>query len=522
MTAPVAIDVALRDRNLLGAALGDVATWSVWLSILKAAYGRPLNERERELFASVAGGREPPRRKVKELVAIASRRSGKGRVGAACAVHAALLTDHSAVLAPGETGVVACVSPTRAQAAILLDYSVGYLDASPLLRGEVADVTADEIRLKNGNVICTLTSDYRSLRGRTLLLAIMDESAFLRSEESSVPDIETARALLPGLATTNGMLCILSSPYRRAGLLFERYRRFFGQDDADVLVVQAPSRLLNPTLGESVVVAAQESDAVAAASEWLGEFRTDLSGYLDDATIEAAIDYGRPLELPPRESCRYSAFVDASGGRGDAYVIAIAHKEGERIIADVVRGVPAPFNPQTVTQEFAELAKQYGCVKIVGDNYSADWVTAAWRDAGLAYERAAKVKSQIYLEALPLWTRAQISIPDHKQLLRELRSLERRTHRSGKDTVDHGRNGSDDYCNALCGVAVTMTVSRYILPPFVGIGAGVAYMSRSEGDVDGNAEAAQRERERAAEEAAERYLNERMAQHIAAYGGRRF
>jgi len=32
-----------------------------------------------------------------------------------------------------------------------------------------------------------------------------------------------------------------------------------------------------------------------------------------------------------------------------------------------------------------------------------------------------------------------------------LRLLERRTHRSGKDTVDHGVNGSDDYANALCG-----------------------------------------------------------------------
>jgi hypothetical protein len=335
MTNAWPIDVALRDRNLLDAALGEVSTWSAWLAILKAAHGRPLSERERELFASVAGGREPPTRKVKELVCVASRRSGKGRIGAALAVHAALLIDHSAVLVPGEIGVVACVSPTRAQATILLDYARGYLEASPLLRGEVRDVTADEIRLKNGNVICTLTSDYRSLRGRTLLLAIMDEASFLRDELSSTPDIECARALLPGFATTNGMLCILSSPYRRLGLLYQRHREHFGQN-GDVLVIQAPSRLLNPTLDESVVVAARDADAFAATSEWLGEFRADISGYLDDATIEAAIDHGRPLELPPREGCRYSAFVDASGGRGDAYTIAIAHKEGERVIADAV------------------------------------------------------------------------------------------------------------------------------------------------------------------------------------------
>jgi hypothetical protein len=505
MTAPIAIDAALRDKHLLGAALGDASTWSVWLAILKAAHGRPLNERERELFAEVAGGREPPTRKVKELVCVASRRSGKGRIGAALAVHSALLTDHSAVLAPGEVGVVACVSPTRAQAAILLAYSVGFLESSELLRRELADVTADEIRLKNGNVICTLASDYRSLRGRTLLLAIMDESAFLRDEQSSTPDIETARALLPGLSTTGGMLAVLSSPYRKLGLLYQRHRDHFGQNSADVLVIQAPSRLLNPTLGESVVVAAQESDAFAANSEWLGEFRADISGYLDDVTIEAAIDYGRPLELPPRAGCRYSAFVDASGGRGDAYTIAIAHKEGGRVIADVVRGRVAPFNPQDVTQEFAALAKQYRCLKVIGDNYSGDWVVAAWRAAGLTYERADKVKSAIYLEAQPLWTQARISIPEHKQLLRELRLLERRTHRSGKDTVDHGRNGSDDHCNALCGVAVTMTASRYRYDD------SLDWVSGPPAAADADADA----------RAAKEFLDSRMRAHLLRYGGAR-
>jgi hypothetical protein len=302
------VDVALRDARLLGAALGPAPTWATWLAILKAAHGRSLNARERELFAAVAGNREPPRRKVKELVAIASRRSGKGRVGSALAVHAALLTDHSKVLAPGEVGVVACVSPTRAQAAILLDYARGYLEASPLLRDEVRDVTSDEIRLKNGNVICTLTSDYRSVRGRTLLLACMDEAAFLRDEMSSTPDIECARALRPGLATTSGLLCILSSPYRKAGLLFERHRRFFGKSDADVLVIQAPSKLLNPTLDAGMIASERETDAFAAQSEWLGEFRSDLSSFLDDSLIERAIDRDRPLELAPRGDAHYRAW----------------------------------------------------------------------------------------------------------------------------------------------------------------------------------------------------------------------
>jgi hypothetical protein len=78
------------------------------------------------------------------------------------------------------------------------------------LRPAGASVADDEIALRNGNVITTLAADYRSLRGRTLICALLDEAAFLRSETSSTPDIETARAVLPGLSTTGGMLVILS------------------------------------------------------------------------------------------------------------------------------------------------------------------------------------------------------------------------------------------------------------------------------------------------------------------------
>ena len=55
-------------------------------------------------------------------------------------------------------------------------------------------------------------------------------------------------------------------------------------------LIQAPSSLLNPTLDAGVIASAQEADAFAARSEWFGEFRTDIAAFLDDATIEAAIE----------------------------------------------------------------------------------------------------------------------------------------------------------------------------------------------------------------------------------------
>jgi hypothetical protein len=55
-----------------------------------------------------------------------------------------------------------------------------------------------------------------------------------------------------------------------------------------------------------------------------------------------------------------------------------------------------------VTREISALAKEYHCREVIGDNYSADWVIAAFRDCGINYRRADKVKSELYLERLAL------------------------------------------------------------------------------------------------------------------------
>jgi hypothetical protein len=55
------------------------------------------------------------------------------------------------------------------------------------------------------------------------------------------------------------------------------------------------------------------------------------------------------------------------------------------------------------------------------------------------------------IEMLPMFAREQVSLPDHAQLIRELRGLERRTSRMGRDTVSHPPGGHDDFANALAG-----------------------------------------------------------------------
>src|SRR5262249_20857131 len=80
------------------------------------------------------------------------------------------------------------------------------------------------------------------------------------------------------------------------------------------------------------------------------------------------------------------------------------------------------------------------------------WVAGAWRKLEFEYIRSSRPKGAIYLESLPVFTRGLARLPNDARLIRELRLLERRTHRSGKDTVEHPRNGHDDHANVVCGV----------------------------------------------------------------------
>src|SRR5262249_26853149 len=150
-------------------------------------------------------------------------------------------------------------------------------------------------------------------------------------------------------------------------------------------------------------------DPEAAVAEWDAQFRTDISALLSEDLIELAIDRSRPPELPPQRGVQYKCFVDASGGRHDHFVTCVGHKgDGGRVVCDVLRGFPPQCDPMGATRVVATLAKEYFCPRVTGDAYSADWIVSAFRECGVTYERAAKNKSELYLEGLPRFARGLV------------------------------------------------------------------------------------------------------------------
>jgi hypothetical protein len=250
------------------------------------------------------------------------------------------------------------------------------------------------------------------------------------------------------------MIVGISSPYIQAGLLYSKFKETFGKDIEDVLFLKAATRTLNPTIDQAVIDKAYADDPIAAASEWNGEFRNSLAGWLDLSTIEAAVDTDVAIRPPNTMTFDYVAFVDSSSGVRDSYTLGIAHAEGEMAILDCLVEIRPPFDPAAATAQLASVIKSYGCSDVYGDKYAQGFVVEAFAKHGLNYHFSDLTRSEIYMEAMPKFNAGLIRLTDNPRVVSQLAGLVRKASPSGRSIVDHAPGASDDCSNSACGALV--------------------------------------------------------------------
>jgi hypothetical protein len=256
-------------------------------------------------------------------------------------------------------------------------------------------------------------------------------------------------------------LIIASSPYAKRGVLWQTHRKHYGADgDPLILVAQGSSRDFNPSLPQSVVDRALERDHAAASAEYLAQFRSDIETFVPFEIVQACV--GDHNEMAPLPNPTYHAFVDPSGGSADSFTLAVSHRDGERIVIDATREVKPPFSPEGVIEDFSLLLKSYRIARVVGDHFGGEFPRELFRKRGIHYVCAAKSKSDLFRDLLPMLNSGSIVLPKSDRLVNQLTGLERRTARSGKDSIDHGPGGHDDVANAVAGAAdCIVTSERY-------------------------------------------------------------
>jgi len=436
-------------------AFRDLSTWTAWLAFLAATYGLPLDPDGLEVFRQHTGRSEynPPPGGWSEVVCIVGCQSGKSRI-------AATIADFEALTAPPSedgTAVYALLVAQDHRGAMrtLFSYASSPFDRLTMLRQTVRGRTSSTLSLDSGITLAAYPCRPAAVRGLRARVAICDELAHFRTSENIPVDVEMLRVLRSRLATTGGKLIILSSPYAAAGALFNLHHRHYGRDDATTLVWQATAPEMNPTLPADYLARMEQDDPEGYRSEVLGEFRAGIAAFFDPEAIRACVVEDR-REVPPAGGVRYQAFCDPSGGRADAFSLAIGHEKDGRYVLDCLRAWPAPFNPPSVVAECAAVLRSYRLTACEGDRYSAEWIPAAFRSHGVGYRPTERDRSTIYLEALPVVNAGLVELLDDPVLIRELNGLERRRGFAGRDRVDHQRGQHDDRANVACGVLAAL------------------------------------------------------------------
>ena len=72
-----------------------------------------------------------------------------------------------------------------------------------------------------------------------------------------------------------------------------------------------------------------------------------------------------------------------------------------------------------------------------GDRFAGECPRELFREHGIAYELLARSKSDYYVDALALFNSRRVELLDHPRTNTQICTLERRTARGGRDTVDH-------------------------------------------------------------------------------------
>lgn len=450
---------ACQHPDLFAPWFKDRATYNAWFAFLAALFGLPMTDEQLAIYQKHTGRQEPPTAAAGEAWLVIGRRGGKSFVTSLVASFLACFFDYRPYLSPGERGTVMIIASDKKQARVILRYIGAMLDRIPLLADMVENKTAEAFELNNEVNIEVGTASFRSTRGYTYVAVLADEIAFWRTDDAAEPDFEILEALRPGMGTIpNAMMLCMSSPYAKRGALYDAFRRYWGKPD-EPLVWKAATREMNPTFPQRIIDQAMARDPAKAMAEYGAEFRNDIESFVSREAVEACVAPG-VRERAPVAGATYFAFVDPSGGAADSMTLAIAHVEDKTAMLDVAREMKPPFSPEATVEEFSDLLKQYRVTKILGDRYAGEWPVEQFKKHGITYEQAAKPKSDLYKDLLPLINSGEVDLLDVPVLVNQLCGLERRTARGGRDSIDHSPGGHDDVANAVAGVLTQARTRR--------------------------------------------------------------
>lgn len=369
------------------------------------------------------------------VVAVCGARAGKSYVLISLRLLHGLLVRRLDTVAPGEKAVSLVVAPDLRLAKQVIGYARGALQSHPRLAELIEGDSEYALTIRrpvDGRMVSLealpATRGGGAVRGRSLIDAALDESAFFRDEGYAVNDVELYKAVSPRVLP-GGQVIIASTPWAEAGLLYDLFKANYGHP-VTALAAHAPTLVMHDSaFTREIVESERQRDPDNARREFDAEFMTRGTGqFFDPNAINAAVnDY--ELGAVHNRRFRYAVGVDL-GFKSDSSALVVVEWDGSlyRTVELVeLRAAPdSPLIPSNVIELFADIAKRYGVNQIISDGH--------YREAVVEHLRAHKMsiidapagingKTESYVRAQSVLREGWCVLPDHPRLLSQLRAV---------------------------------------------------------------------------------------------------
>jgi hypothetical protein len=334
-----------------------------------------------------------------ELYLISGSRVGKSRTAAALGLRAVLTVDVS-MLGPGDEPRIPILSLDKDKAAAVHSHLLETMKQRPALRGLIAregenDLGSPAVWIKHpsGRLVQVCVAAGKRAGGAVVsyFLAgiIFDEFPRMLGEGDAVVNFDDARKNSLGRLLPGAQLVGIGSPWAPFGPAYEMVQKHWRKPTADLVIVKAPGRDVNPAWWTPERIAKLPADVLRTEEE--AEFRDPESSLLNSVQLLASTR-DLPLVLPPEDGFEYAAAIDP-GTRGNSWtLIVVVRRRAENgwparkavaLARQWTGSKVLPLSPKQVFLEIATILRPYRCDALDTDQWGYDPNRDLARDAGL-------------------------------------------------------------------------------------------------------------------------------------------
>lgn len=341
-------------------------------------------------------------------------------------------------LPPGETLTIPLVSIRKLESA----NRIGQISAVLTALGIEHEAIGDRITIASYRVcIKVLARNWKSVVGETCGMLWCDEVSRWDSDDSSAnPAAEVMGSLRPTLATIPWALeCLVSSPWSDDDY---HAKMFDDGDKSGQRTAFLPTWIANPTLSEDDTHREEPDHHI-----WLREYAAQPSQMVSAALDKEDARRSFGMMLAPGSN-RQFCVIDASSLRGDCFAWMLGHESRAGIVIDTIGGWQDEELREVKLDDIVTVlvaqCRTAGIRVVYGDQREEAGLEALFAQQRMGFESIAwtsSSKHDAFLALRRLLRDCRMSLPEHAQLLAEMRGCKARLLPSG--VTSYETNGLD-------------------------------------------------------------------------------